>query len=72
MKEIVGAKIGSIITNNRPAIYIAIQNNTITEFLDRARMRFMAACDMGPNWVKMANGPTLFIVDDNGNITPPQ
>ena len=71
MVEIVGAKIGTIITNKKDEIYKAIQNNTITEFLDRTRMQFMAACDFGLNWVKMANGPTLFIIDDNSNPQAP-
>lgn len=66
MKEIVGAKIGTRITNDRRLIAEAVSNNTVTEFLDRARMRFMADMDLGRNWELMANGPTLFCMDDDG------
>ena len=71
MKEIVGAKIGTLITNNRKTIAEAVERNAVTEFLDRQRMQFMAAMDLGRNWDLMANGPTLFCIDDDGRPQPP-
>jgi len=71
MKEIVGAMIGTVITNNPRDIAAAVEAGTVTEFLDRQRMRLMAACDLGPNWTRMSEGPTFFCIDDNGNIQPP-
>ncbi len=67
MKEIVGARIGTLITNDRRTIADAVERNVVTEFLDRKRMRFMAAMDLGRNWELMANGQTLFCIDDDGN-----
>lgn len=66
MKEIVGARIGTLITNDRRTIADAVEQNAVTEFLDRKRMRFMAAMDLGRNWELMANGQTLFCIDDDG------
>jgi hypothetical protein len=66
--EIVGARIGDVITNNPRIIADAVERNAVTEFLDRDRMRFMAAMDLGRNWVVMAEGPTLFCIDKNGKI----
>ena len=71
MKEIVGAKIGTMITNNRQVISEAFEAGRVTEFLDRGRMQFMAAMDLGRNWKIMANGPTLFCLDDNGKPHAP-
>lgn len=71
MKEIVGAMIGTIITNDRRSIMAAVEAGTVREFLDRRRMQFMAACDLGENWRRMAAGPTLFCIDDDGNPQPP-
>jgi len=62
--EIVGAKIGTIITNKRQLIVEAVEKGTITEWLTRQRMQFMAAADLGQNWTNMANGPTLFCLED--------
>jgi len=70
MKEIVGAKIGTLITNNRRTISEAVERNAVTEFLDRKHMQFMAAMDLGRNWELMASGPTLFCIDDNGKPQP--
>lgn len=71
MKEIVGAKIGTMITNNRQVIREAFDAGRVTEFLDRERMQFMAAMDLGRNWELMANGPTLFCLDNNGKPHAP-
>ena len=71
MKEIVGAMVGTIITNDRRIIYEAVKQGTVKQFLDRKHMQFMAAMDLGQSWEEMANGPTLFCVDDDGNPQPP-
>jgi len=71
MKEIVGAKIGTMITNNRKTISGAFERGAVTEWLDRERMQFMAGMDLGRNWELMANGPTLFCLDDEGKPHAP-
>lgn len=71
MKEIVGARIGTIITNDRSAIADAVERGTLTEFLDRPRMAFMAALDLGIRWEQMAKGPTLFCLDKDNHVHPP-
>ena len=71
MKEIVGAMLGTKITNNPRLIAAAVEAGVVTEFIDRQRMRFMAACDLGQRWKRMADGPTFFCIDDEGNIHPP-
>lgn len=71
MKEIVGAKIGTMITNNRKTIAEAFERGAVTEWMDRKRMQFMAGMDLGRNWELMANGPTLFCLDDDGKPHAP-
>ena len=71
MKEIVGAKIGTLVTNNRDVIITALEHGKITELLDRRRMQFMAGMDLGRKWDLMASGPTLFCMDDAGKPQPP-
>lgn len=71
MKEIVAAQIGTLVTNNPRTILEATEKNTISEFLDRKRMEFMAAMDLGERWQKLADGPTLFCMDEAGKIFPP-
>ena len=66
MKEIVGARIGNIITNNFQAIRDAAKAGIDMQFYDRLHMQFMSSCDLGINWDRMANGPTLFLIDKNG------
>ena len=71
MKEIVGAKIGTRITNSLAAIKQASQDGTLSDLLDRKQMQFMASMDLGRNWEMMATGPTLFLIDDNGKPHAP-
>ena len=71
MREIVGAKIGTRITNSLTAIKQASQDGTLSDLLDRKRMQFMAGMDLGRNWEIMAAGPTLFFIDDDGNFHAP-
>lgn len=70
VKEIVGAKIGTLITNDRRTIAEAVERNAVIEFLDRERMQFMAAMDLGRNWELIASGPTLFCIDADGQPQP--
>ncbi len=67
MREIVGAKIGTTITNNPQKISEAVKAEAVTEWLDRERMEFMAFMDSGERWERMASGPTLFCLDREGN-----
>ena len=68
MREIVGAKInGSTITNNLANIAAASNAGRLNELYDRKQMQFMSDCDLGRNWDLMAEGPTLFLIDDQGN-----
>jgi hypothetical protein len=66
MNEIVGAKVGTMITNIRANIIQGIEDKLPIQWLSRAHMRMMSECDLGLNWDKMANGPTLFLLDENG------
>ena len=72
MVEVVGAVInGGTVTNDRAAIYQAVHDGRVNKWLDRRHMQFMAACDLGPNWQKLADSPTLFKLDDNGKPFAP-
>jgi hypothetical protein len=64
-KEIVAIRVGSIITNNRQEIVVALASHQAYELLDRKRMEFMDMCDLGINWHKLATGPTLFLAEYN-------
>ena len=71
MKEIIAAMIGTVITNNYRQIAVAIETNMPIEFIERARIDFMVACDSGIQWEKLAKSKTIFCVSDNGEILPP-
>lgn len=66
MAEVVGAKIGNIITNDFAVIVKAARDDEAVQLLTRELMSFMSACDLGVNWTKMAEGPTLFLIDEKG------
>lgn len=69
-KEIVAARIGSIITNNHKAIVSALEQNQPIEWLDRKHMQMMDMFDLGIRWHNLAIAPTLFIADyENNTIT---
>lgn len=68
MREIVGARIGSRITNNLEAILKAAQQNKPMQLLSKGEMVFLAGCDLGVNWVKMAEAPVLFVQGDDGSF----
>jgi hypothetical protein len=71
MKEIVGAMINGTITNVPSHIKAAVEMGQDIEWLDRTRMLFMSACDLGIRWDKMAEGPTLFKIDSEGELHAP-
>jgi len=71
MKEIVGAMFGTVITNDPQTIREAVRAGTITSWMDRKRMKFMAFADLGIHWERMAKSPTLFCINDTGDIVSP-
>jgi|APSaa5957512622_1039677.scaffolds.fasta_scaffold13498_9 hypothetical protein len=72
MREIVGAKIGSIITNIPSKIFDAVEKGRIRKFLSKKEMQFMSNCDLGKKWDDMAKSPVLFVIDDeNEKVYPP-
>jgi len=65
LNEIVGAFINrKTITNKTSDIAAALDMGMDIEWLSRARMEFMANCDLGQRWDAMAAGPTLFCIVD--------
>jgi hypothetical protein len=69
INEIVGARIGSIITNDLCFIKKSVDEGCMDiQLLSRAHMRVMAAFDLGPRWTAMANGPTLFYLNKKGKL----
>ena len=67
MKEIVGAIINyNIVTNSLIEIVKAAKQGSHIKPLDRLHMKFMSGCDLGRNWDDMANGGTLFWINDDG------
>jgi len=62
--EIVGAQIGTTITNSTLDIALAIQEGKSILFLTRREMQFMNAFDLGINWKKMAESKTLFTFNE--------
>lgn len=71
VKEIVAAKINSVITTNRAHIAAALEMNMAVEFLERKHMQFMDQCDLGPVWHQLAIAPTIFCIDDKGEPIKP-
>lgn len=63
-QEIIGAKIGTVITTDRKAIMYALENNQVRDLIDRRRVEMMVAADMGANWERLSNAPTLFYMLD--------
>lgn len=71
MKEIVAAKLGTVISRSPRQIGDWVQSNQHPEFLERRRFQFMAALDLGSRWKEFAEAPTLFCVDDKGGLHAP-
>lgn len=66
MREIVAAQIGTMITNNPGTIAAALEKDAPIRFLDRLHMQIMASFDLGARWEKLASGPTLFLIGEDG------
>lgn len=72
MREIVAALIDERwIVNSAVEIKAAVSANRPVRFIDRQHMKFMAACDLGEPWCRLANGRTLFCIGDDGKPLPP-
>lgn len=71
MREIVGAQIGTKITNRPKDIIQGLESGTITRFLSKREMQLMSACALGRNWDIMAASPVLFLLDEEtGEVKP--
>ena len=72
MKDIVGVMTREGTITNLPGdVVLATREGQVKMFLDRKWMELMAALDLGPQWEKLASGPTLFSVDwETKEITP--
>lgn len=53
MREVVGVMVGDVIYPHA---------KSAGEPITRARMQFMAVCDLGKKWEQWANAPTLFLL----------
>lgn len=64
--NIVGALIQHrYVTNDINFISAALERDDEVEFLGQARMQFMGACDLGPNWEAAAKWPVLFYFEED-------
>lgn len=67
VREIVAGMIdGHLLTNNSTKLREAVEYGRRVEWQDRAKMQFMASCDVGEKWRDLANGPTLFRLTRKG------
>ncbi len=57
--EIVAAQIGTLITTDLRAIITAAKTGEVTQYITKDVAKFMAACDLGTNWQRLANAPTI-------------
>ena len=64
MRGIVGALVGTVVTNQLSGIIEAAGAGTIRRLLSKQEMQFMAAWNLGPRWKAMAESPVLFWYDD--------
>lgn len=70
VKEIVGAMIGTIITNNPADIIRGLENNTVVRLLSKQEVQLMASFDLGRNWEALADSKVLFCLADDGKPFP--
>lgn len=68
-RQIVAVMIDGVITTDPQAAMIALhrivnQQAEGIDLIDRWRLKFMAACDLGPQWTALANAQTLFALDE--------
>lgn len=71
LREIVAIKYCGMISNKLETIIEVLKSGQSFEMLERVHMQLMAAADLGPRWKALANGPTLFCVDDAGGVYKP-
>ena len=64
LQEIVAIRIDGIIYFGKAAIEQAIWHQWFDELINRARFKFMASMDLGYNWERGAEAPTLFLLKD--------
>lgn len=67
-KEIVGAQIGTLFTTDLGKIIEAAKANNVSRFLERSTMQMMADFDLGINWTRLAESPTLLSIDEKGKV----
>jgi hypothetical protein len=72
MREIVAAKIGSTITNDKAIVAQALDDGKSVEFLDLQHMRLMSSCDVGRNWDLLAQGKVWFRLACDGTVHAPK
>lgn len=73
MNEIVAIIIDeNIITNRWDIILEAVACNKHIRPLNRVHMQFMANADLGQNWTNLASGPTLFLINEDGEFVLPE
>lgn len=67
--EIVGIRFGSVILISQPAIDRLRQERSYCQLISRAEFKFMADCDVGYKWKKIAEeAPILFKLESKIDI----
>ena len=70
-RQIVAVMWNGIITNRNEDVACAMvalsQGDKTVIPLDRRRMQFMSAADLGQRWDNLANGPTFFGLREDGS-----
>lgn len=70
--EIVAAQIGTHITTDLMAIIAAAKTGNVTRYITKDLAKFMAACDLGINWQRLADAPTIiWLVNGEPTLTNP-
>ena len=68
MTEIVALRFGSTITNNREEILERLERGDEFDVVPRTTAQFMSSMDLGKHWQDLADAPTLFVLDENGQV----
>ena len=63
-QEVVAARINNKITNDMGYIAYAIGDGHKVGMVTRFEAKFMAACDLGGNWDKLAKAPVICYYDN--------
>lgn len=67
MQEIVAATVDAYCTNNPRTIQKMLDARAAIKWIDRVIAKRMAYI-IGNHWENIASGPTLFLLDDDGEI----